>query len=144
MATTSFFCVLSLAIVPRGDTTLYKRNSNGLTAIPSNIASSITDIELSDNRLSEIRQADFNEKFPALVSLTLIDNNISRIERGSFKGTKLRNLHLGGNPLRVFPDCSEIADTLLFLGPWTDRMQHYNNSRRGCQNPCQLESVIAG
>jgi Leucine-rich repeat (LRR) protein len=116
MATTSFFWALFFVIVSRGDTTLYKRVFSSLTAIPSKIPSSITEIELGYNRLSEIRQSDFNDKFPDLVKLKLYHNSIARIERGCFKGTKLQSLGVGSNPLRVFPDCSEVADTLLDLG----------------------------
>jgi hypothetical protein len=82
----------------------YNCTGAGLTSVPSDIPSDATVVNLDDNKLSKIRQGDFNGKFPYLSELSLIHNQMTSIERGCFEGTALSLIRLRVNHLTTFPD----------------------------------------
>ncbi|ELU01439.1 hypothetical protein CAPTEDRAFT_206788 [Capitella teleta] len=87
----------------------------GLTSIPDNIETSVSELGCSNNNISAITKSDFNDKYPALVLITLKNNEITTVEYGCFKGTALRQIVLGWNLLTVFPDFREVKDTLEYI-----------------------------
>jgi hypothetical protein len=108
MANIDIWILLSLLNFNRG----YEVTKQGLTSIPTDIPSNETEVILFRNNIGAIWKADFNNKFPSLETIGLLDNQISHIETGCFKGTSLRNLNLNDNKLTFFPDLSEVANTV--------------------------------
>ncbi|ELU17562.1 hypothetical protein CAPTEDRAFT_67225, partial [Capitella teleta] len=86
--------------------------SQGLTAIPSDITSTVTKLGLYDNQITAIRQSDLNDKYPDLDFIGMLHNRVASVEVGCFKGTALTGISLNFNKLTTFPDFREVKDTL--------------------------------
>ena len=88
------------------------RRSEGLVAIPADIDANVTVFDCGDNLITEIKQTDFNDKYPDLKELWLHSNRITSVEYGSFKGTSLEYVRLISNKLTTIPDFREVRTTL--------------------------------
>lgn len=94
-------------------------DSEGLTMIPGDInGDGVTDFSCERNQFTEIRQVDFNDRYPQLKVLKLSYNMITSVESGSFKGTLLTQIGLRYNQLTTLPDLREVSSTLkkIFCG----------------------------
>ncbi|XP_078574704.1 uncharacterized protein LOC144860974 [Branchiostoma floridae x Branchiostoma japonicum] len=73
--------------------------SLGLTSVPQNLSTSLTELSLYDNQITTLSQSDFS-KYTNLINLNLNRNDISSIEAGTFSHTsQLQRLYLNGNNL---------------------------------------------
>ncbi|ELU04963.1 hypothetical protein CAPTEDRAFT_184967 [Capitella teleta] len=86
--------------------------SKELTSIPLDISSSMTHLDCTRNSISNVKDSDFNDKYPNLVVLLLGRNKLTSIDCGCFKGTVLKTIDIRLNGLTVFPDFREVQDTL--------------------------------
>ncbi|ELT93791.1 hypothetical protein CAPTEDRAFT_190972 [Capitella teleta] len=86
--------------------------SKGLTNVPHPMSSTLVDLRIDHNMLTQISQMDFNDIYPELMYIDISNNDISFVESGCFKGTQLRYITLGFNQLTSFPDFHEVSNTL--------------------------------
>ncbi|ELU17269.1 hypothetical protein CAPTEDRAFT_192847 [Capitella teleta] len=93
--------------------TVFEYDSQSLTSVPDSISSELVELSLVYNLITQISQADFNDKYPDLKTLSFSDNKISFVESGCFKGTQLLFINLENNLLTNFPDFHEVNNTLL-------------------------------
>ena len=66
------------------------------------------------NCITEIDELAF-APFKSLAKLNLQSNNISKISRTAFSGTKLTHLYLSTNKLKCVPDLYTVSQTLIHL-----------------------------
>jgi hypothetical protein len=112
VASVVYIFALGSVILDSSDGVVYTRNVRDLAQIPVDIGSDATVIYLGGNKLTAIRQSDFNNKFPNLAEIVFRFNLIATINKGCFQGTVLIELSLNDNLLTEFPDLSEVAGTL--------------------------------
>ena len=77
----------------------------GLTSVPRNLLDDVADLDLSGNKLSELKNNSF-AGLPLLTNLTISKNNVSsRIEKGTFRPlTRLKLFAAESNNLTSLPD----------------------------------------
>nr|XP_057915376.1 toll-like receptor 13 [Doryrhamphus excisus] len=79
-------------------------SANGLLAVPRDIPQSVTEFDLSVNKISKIQVGDFRN-YTALLELNFKRNSISQIEKGAFADLRsLRRLNLNNNRLARLGD----------------------------------------
>ncbi|XP_071751505.2 uncharacterized protein LOC139908662 [Centroberyx gerrardi] len=75
-----------------------------LKAVPQDIPSRVRSLDLSENKISKIRESDFKH-LPNLTNLNLKGNNISKIDKGAFTNlNSLKCLNLNNNKLVQLQD----------------------------------------
>ncbi|OCT66618.1 toll-like receptor 2 [Xenopus laevis] len=100
-----------------------------LVEIPKSLPTTLEDLDLSFNRLFQIKSADFST-FTNLRALNLSYNEISSIENSSFNSnTRLRSLTLFNNSLMEMP--STLLEPLLHLEFLDMSNNFYNESTLG-------------
>lgn len=93
---------------------VYTNTSQGITSLPPNIPSSVTDIDLSSNLFTSLGDNAFTS-FPELANLNMGRNKIVSISASAFVGTVLAKLNLGYNEIVSFPNLDSIGTTLIYI-----------------------------
>ncbi|ELU09675.1 hypothetical protein CAPTEDRAFT_208329 [Capitella teleta] len=88
----------------------------GRSSVPDEMNPNMTILDIWSNKISVIKQTDFNDKYPALNHVNLDKNRIVYIENGCFRGTSLNFIYLSSNQLTAIPDFHEVSTTLTNLG----------------------------
>ncbi|ELT99940.1 hypothetical protein CAPTEDRAFT_186112 [Capitella teleta] len=86
------------------------KNAN-LTEVPRDISNDTTHVYLSYNNISIIRD-DALSYLPSLHRLDVSRNRIKTIEDHAFRSTKLVELIIHYNKLKLFPNLSDIGETV--------------------------------
>uniref|UniRef100_A0A3B3HCC4 Toll-like receptor 22 n=1 Tax=Oryzias latipes TaxID=8090 RepID=A0A3B3HCC4_ORYLA len=117
----SFLLLLACMVIPVGGFALknchVSRNTalchnEKLNAVPQDVPKTVTSLDLSGNKLSRIRRADFSH-VPHLIQLDLNRNYILQVDRFSFSNlTSLQKLNLNHNKL-------DKLDSNVFHGLWS-------------------------
>ena len=87
------------------------RGDEGLTEVPADIPTNVSQLYLNDNNITALRDCEFCP-YTQLLELYLSKNLISVISSTAFQHTTLGLLYLDGNQLVVVPDLHFIAETL--------------------------------
>uniref|UniRef100_A0A3P9H1T5 LRRCT domain-containing protein n=1 Tax=Oryzias latipes TaxID=8090 RepID=A0A3P9H1T5_ORYLA len=117
----SFLLLLACIVIPVGGFALknchVSRNTalchnEKLNAVPQDVPKTVTSLDLSGNKLSRIRRADFSH-VPHLIQLDLNRNYILQVDSFSFSNlTSLQKLNLNHNKL-------DKLDSSVFHGLWS-------------------------
>jgi hypothetical protein len=102
----------------------YNGNTKGLTSVPTDISSDVSEIFLTSNKILSVHQSNFNGKFPMLLDLRLGYNRIRTIERGCFSGTVIATIGFAFNLLTTFPDLSQVSQTVEVIILRGNHMSH--------------------
>ena len=93
-------------------TTDYYREAKGLTEIPNDIPTDVTDIFLRDNAITSIPAYAFTS-YPYLGTVDFKNNLITDLSPYAFCNTQIYSITLVRNPLNHHPNLSCIAQQLL-------------------------------
>ena len=104
-----FITVISLTTFT--DAIIVNRMMLNLTAVPGDMQTGAKEIQLNDNRLTDIAANVFSS-FTQLSKLHLQNNAIATVSKEAFTGTALTYLDFYGNLLYCPPDLSVISTTL--------------------------------
>ena len=114
MSTAIVRCFIFLFHINFGSTVYHNAIGKGYSAVPPNLPTSATMINLDDNNIQSITENDFTG-FAILHTLRLESNSIGNISQNSFKGSPVRRLLLSENPLRVFPNLINLKHNITHL-----------------------------
>lgn len=106
--------------------------NKGLTSVPTNISANVTDLDISLNEITGIKQEDFNCKYQSLDKVNFTKNSIATVEKGCFKESKLRSIVLSENRLCYFPDFCEVNKTLDSIDLSSNRIIKIKPGDVGC------------
>jgi Leucine-rich repeat (LRR) protein len=137
--------ILAIVWVSTASVCAYKRTGQGLAEIPTDIPPDETEVDLSDNQISDTTRLsdltslvkvslNFNKisAFPnlarsgsTLLTLNLRENEISEVPIALLHDlTSLRYVNLGENRLTEFPDFSPVASSLVTLYLFDNSIVH--------------------
>ena len=99
------------ATIQNGHCTTYNRENKGLTQVPTDIPTNVTELELRNNQLTALRDCEFC-LYTQLEEIFLSWNEISVIRSSAFQNTRVSKISLSYNQLTVVPDLNIVKHSL--------------------------------
>ena len=104
------FCISHAQVVKQVD-----RRFERLSSVPTDIDANVTILFLGSNQITEIKQTDFNFKYPFLQEVHFAKNNITNVEDGCYNGTMINKINFHLNSLDRIPDLCAIGRTVEWI-----------------------------